>query len=105
MDLHTLRVLNWPAYPAMEQLIADTAQQGAVGLYRRFDIMRYWQADDRFPAGMTAADGLHMTDASYACLAANLADALTANWAAVAKSHPRPTTAPAAVAGLSPRCR
>jgi lysophospholipase L1-like esterase len=97
------RVLNRPAYPAMEQLIADTAQQGAVGLYRRFDVMRYWQADDRFPAGMTAADGLHMTDASYACLGTNLADALAANWEAVAKSHPRPSAAPAAVAGLAPR--
>jgi acyl-CoA thioesterase I len=97
------RVLNRPAYPAMEQLIADTAEHGDVGLYRRFDIMRYWQENDRFPAGMTAADGLHMTDASYACLGRNLADALAANWDAVAKTRPRPATAPATVAGLSAR--
>ncbi len=104
MDMqYAPRVLNRPAYPAMEELIADTAEHGDVGLYRRFDIMHYWQENDRFPAGITAADGLHMTDASYACLAANLADALAANWADVAKSRPRPTTAPAAVAGLSPR--
>jgi hypothetical protein len=95
------RVLNRPAYPAMEQLIADTAEHGDVGLYRRFDIMRYWQESDRFPAGMTAADGLHMTDASYACLGTNLAAALAANWDAVAKSRPRAPSAPAAVAGLS----
>lgn len=104
MDMqYAPRVLNRPAYPAMEQLIADTAQEGAVGLYRRFDIMHYWQENDRFPAGMTAADGLHMTDASYACLSANLAAALAANWDAVAKTHPRPNSAPGAVAGLSPR--
>jgi lysophospholipase L1-like esterase len=102
MDLqYAPRVLNRPAYPAMEQLIADTARQGDVGLYRRFDIMRYWQENDRFPAGMTAVDGLHMTDPSYACLGTNLADALAANWDAVAKTHPRPPAAPAAVAGLS----
>jgi acyl-CoA thioesterase I len=104
MDLqYAPRVLNRPAYPAMEQLIADTAEHGDVGIYRRFEIMRYWQENDRFPGGMTAADGLHMTDASYACLGANLADALAANWEAVAKTRPRAPSAPAAVAGLSPR--
>lgn len=102
MDMqYAPRVLNRPAYPAMEQLIADTAQHGDVGLYRRFDVMRYWQENDRFPAGMTAADGLHMTDASYACLGTNLAAALAANWDTVAKTHPRPPSAPATVAGLS----
>jgi acyl-CoA thioesterase I len=104
MDMqYAPRVLNRAAYPAMEELIADTAEEGAVGLYRRFDIMRYWQENDRFPAGMTAADGLHMTDASYACLGTNLAGALAANWEAVAKTLPRDPTAPAAVAGLSAR--
>lgn len=104
MDLqYAPRVLNRPAYPAMEQLIADTAKHGEVGLYRRFDIMRYWQENDRFPAGMTMPDGLHMTDASYACLGANLAEALAKNWEAVAKTHLRPPAAPAAVAGLSVR--
>lgn len=104
MDMqYAPRVLNRPAYPDMQQLIANTAEHADVGLYRRFDIMRYWQANDRFPNGMIAADGLHMTDASYACLGANLADALAANWEAVAKSRPRPPAAPAAVAGLAPR--
>lgn len=104
MDMqYAPRVLNRAAYPAMEQMIADTAAHGDVGLYRRFDIMRYWQENDRFPAGMTAADGLHMTDASYACLGTSLTDALAANWNAVAKTHPRPPAVPAAVAGLSSR--
>jgi lysophospholipase L1-like esterase len=104
MDMqYAPRVLNRPAYPAMEQLIADTAEHGDVGLYRRFDIMRYWQENDRFPAGMTAADGLHMTDVSYACLGTNLTDAFAANWEAVAKMRPRAPSAPAAVAGLSAR--
>jgi lysophospholipase L1-like esterase len=104
MDMqYAPRVLNRPAYPAMEQLIADAAQRDGVGLYRRFDVMHYWQEGERFAQGMTAADGLHMTDLSYHCLAASLADALSANWAAHAKGERRAPAAPAAVAGLAPR--
>lgn len=104
MDLQFApRVLNRPAYPAMEQLIADTAEHDSVGLFHRFEVMRFWQTAGRFAGGMTGADGLHMNDASYGCLAASLADGLAANWAAHAKARPRAPQSPDAVAGLTSR--
>jgi hypothetical protein len=79
----------------MEQLIANAAKNGQVGLFRRFEMMQQWQAaqpagaprpDGARPDGarmaeaMIGPDGLHMTDRGYFCLAANLADALAGNW-------------------------
>ena len=82
MDLqYAPRVLASPASAAMEKLIAEVAERNRVGLFRRFEIMRHWLSDA--PAeGATAisADGLHMTDRSYACLASGLADAIAQNW-------------------------
>ena len=82
MDLqYAPRVVERPAYAEMEQLIAEIAHHTHVGLFRRFALMQYWQArhqPDMPP--MIGADGLHMTDAGYGCLAAELAEALAANW-------------------------
>jgi lysophospholipase L1-like esterase len=82
MDLqYAPRVLASPASAAMEKLIAEVAERNRVGLFPRFEIMRHWLSDA--PAeGATAisADGLHMTDRSYACLASGLADAIAQNW-------------------------
>jgi hypothetical protein len=69
----------------MEQLIANAAKSGQVGLFRRFEMMQKWQAAPPADAPKTAEamigpDGLHMTDRGYFCLAANLADALAGNW-------------------------
>jgi acyl-CoA thioesterase I len=82
MDLqYAPRVLDRSAYPTMEDLIADTADRGNVGLFRRFALMRYWQRSHAPDApAMVGADGLHMTDAGYGCLAGDLAAALAANW-------------------------
>ncbi|MGH7095119.1 MAG: SGNH/GDSL hydrolase family protein [Stellaceae bacterium] len=97
MDMqYAPRVLARRAYALMEELIAATAKRERVGLYRRFEVMRQWQKTGAIGA-LTGADGLHMTDASYDCLAINLADALAANWRAAAKGILR---APDAVAGL-----
>ena len=99
MDLQFApRVLERPTYADMERFIADAAKQEKVGLFRRFELMRYWQAQpDAQP--MIGPDGLHMNDGSYGCLAEQLAESLVSNWAAYARSlgH-RP---PAAVAGLA----
>ncbi len=101
MDLqYAPRVVARPAYAEMEQLIAKVAERTGVGLFRRFEIMQHWlaapQADG---AAMIGRDGLHMTDRGYFCLAANLAEALAANWWSREDADER---APAArVAGLA----
>lgn len=78
MDLqYAPRVLGRPAYAEMERLIAETARRSRIGLFHRFAIMQRWaQTGQLEPAAMIAADGLHMTDASYGCLALELAEAL-----------------------------
>jgi lysophospholipase L1-like esterase len=82
MDLqYAPRVLDRSSFSVMEDLIADTANDAHVGLFRRFALMRYWQRAHPAEAPvMIGADGLHMTDVGYSCLAANLAAALEANW-------------------------
>jgi lysophospholipase L1-like esterase len=102
MDLqYAPGVLASPVHATMEKLIAEVAERNRVGLFRRFEIMRHWLSaapGEGVPAngmsanGMSAngmsgeaapaisADGLHMTDRSYACLAAGLAEAIAQNW-------------------------
>jgi lysophospholipase L1-like esterase len=74
-------VLAAPAHAAMEKLIAEVAERNRVGLFRRFEIMRHWLSGAPAEgAAAISADGLHMTDRSYACLASGLADAIAQNW-------------------------
>ncbi|HZK90871.1 MAG TPA: GDSL-type esterase/lipase family protein [Stellaceae bacterium] len=102
MDLqYAPRVLERGAYPAMESLVAEIADRARVGLFRRFALMRYWQRSHSPEAPtMVGADGLHMTDAGYGCLAADLAGALEANWRAEVKLAHRERRISSAVAGL-----
>lgn len=99
MDLqYAPRVLARPAYARMEQLISAVAEHARVGLFHRFEIMRYWQsAHEGETPKLVGPDGLHMTDRSYGCLAVELADALAGNWRAQARVAPPPA---ARVAGL-----
>lgn len=82
MDLqYAPRVVDRTSFSVMEDLIADTANEAHVGLFRRFALMHYWQRNHPADApAMIGADGLHMTDAGYSCLASDLAAALEANW-------------------------
>jgi lysophospholipase L1-like esterase len=69
------RVNAKPAVNDMVGLIAYIAKQAHVPLFRRYVAMRHWHDDqaiafDRF----IIADGLHMTDWGYSCLARLLAD-------------------------------
>jgi acyl-CoA thioesterase I len=82
MDLqYAPRVLARPAWDEMERIIEDIAHRTHVGLFRRFQIMQEWDRREQLaPAAMIGPDGLHMTDASYACLASELAEALAWNW-------------------------
>ncbi len=82
MDLqYAPRALDQSPFDIMEDLIADTANEAHVGLFRRFALMRYWQRTHPAEApAMIGADGLHMTDIGYGCVARNLAAAIEANW-------------------------
>ncbi len=84
MDLqYAPRVIARPAYAAMERLIADAAKREHAGLFHRFAIMQHWQSAQPADAPkMIGSDGLHMSDQGYACLAADLAEAVAANWRA-----------------------
>lgn len=82
MDLqYAIRVLARPAWSEMERVIGEIADSNHVALFRRFEIMREWEHTQQLaPAAMIGPDGLHMTDASYGCLANQLAEALAWNW-------------------------
>jgi lysophospholipase L1-like esterase len=102
MDLqYAPRVLARPAYAEMERLIAEIARRTQVGLFRRFDIMREWDRTQQLaPASTIGPDGLHMTDAGYACLADQLADALASDWRSHGKLAKSPRRSPDTIAGV-----
>src|SRR6516225_2774569 len=100
MDLqYAPRVLARPAAAEMERLIAQLAHHAHVGLFRRFEIMQEWDHTHQLaPVALIGADGLHMTDASYGCLANQLAEALAWNWWSHSKIAKSPNRNPGAVA-------
>ena len=102
MDLqYAPRVLARPAAAEMKRLIAEVANQSHVGLFRRFDIMQHWgETHQLAPGALIGPDGLHMTDASYGCLANQLAEALSWNWWSHGKLAQSPRRSPDAVAGM-----
>ncbi|MBV9331975.1 MAG: SGNH/GDSL hydrolase family protein, partial [Alphaproteobacteria bacterium] len=102
MDLqYAPRVLSRPASAEMERLIAEIAREAHIGLFRRFEIMQEWDRTQQLaPAAMIGPDGLHMTDASYSCLANQLAEALAWNWWSHAKLAASPGRSPDAIAGV-----
>jgi lysophospholipase L1-like esterase len=95
MDMqYAPRVLERRSHAAMEQLIAEIAHHTGVGLFRRFALMQYWRAAQQPESPpMIGADGLHMTDAGYGCLAVSLAKALASNWEAHHSTAARTTDA------------
>jgi acyl-CoA thioesterase I len=102
MDMqYAPRVLERHSYSAVEELVADTADEEHIGLFRRFELMRFWQSSHAADApAMVGGDGLHMTDAGYGCLSADLAAALVANWRADTRLAQRARATPASIAGL-----
>ena len=79
------RVLAKPHVDDMLALIATAAKSESVGHFHRFDLMRHWYQDDHLPfPTFVSADGLHMNDWSYACLAKALG-------LAIAEAATRPT--------------
>jgi lysophospholipase L1-like esterase len=102
MDLqYAPRVLARPASAEMERLIAEVARRTQVGLFRRFEIMKEWDRTQQLaPASSVGPDGLHMTDAGYACLAKQLAEALAADWRSPDKLAKSPQRSPDTIAGV-----
>jgi acyl-CoA thioesterase I len=79
------RVLAKPNVDGMVSLIATTAKSENVGVFHRFELMRRWYETEHLPfATFVSADGLHMNDWSYACLAKALG-------LAIAEAATRPT--------------
>jgi len=71
------KVIAKPEAPRMVQLISMTAKQENVDLFPRYDVMRRWHDVDHMGfEAFVAADGLHMNDWSYACLAKGLSNAI-----------------------------
>ncbi len=62
---------------AMVALIAATAKAEHIDIFHRYELMRSWYVDQRLPfETFLSADGLHMNDWSYACLAKALGMAI-----------------------------
>jgi acyl-CoA thioesterase I len=72
------KILAKPNHEGMVSLIATAAKAEHVCLFHRFELMRQWYEADKLPfESFVSADGLHMNDWSYACVAKWLAAAIT----------------------------
>lgn len=71
-------LLASPANARIDAALARLASQYRVNLFSRDRLMRQWQAGGADLSRYLAADGMHMNDRGYACLAAALATAITA---------------------------
>jgi lysophospholipase L1-like esterase len=78
MDLqYAPAVLTHSRYRAMERALLATAKTAGVAVFRRFALMRDWTEHGNMKmSAMIAADHLHMTDASYDCLARQLSGSI-----------------------------
>jgi len=64
-------------YAAYVDAVRALGAAHGVPVFRRNEVMKYWLDSKQFtPATMLSADQLHMTDASYHCLARLMADAI-----------------------------
>ena len=75
MDLqYAPAVLVHPGYREMLHVLSGVARSEDVPLFRRFAIMRHWAEDGQMTVPvMLAVDRLHMSNASYDCLARQVA--------------------------------
>jgi len=84
----------------MVDLITAAAKAENVGLFHRFAVMRHWNKVQKIPfETFLSADGLHMNDWSYACVAkllgATIAEAATRATAVAGGPASAATAAPA----------
>jgi lysophospholipase L1-like esterase len=92
----TPKVIAKPEAGRMVELIAVTAKQEDVDLFRRYGVMKRWREIDHLGFDtFSAPDGLHMNDWSYACMAKGLG-------AAIAEAVQRPVMSARAAQHLVP---
>jgi lysophospholipase L1-like esterase len=90
------KVIVKPEAEHMVELIATTAKQEDVDLFRRFDVMKRWREEDHMAfESFVSPDGLHMNDWSYACIAKGLS-------LAIAEAAQRPVMSAKATSNLVP---
>jgi acyl-CoA thioesterase I len=90
------KVIAKPEAAHMVELIAMTAKQEDVDLFRRFDVMKHWREVDHLAfETFVAPDGLHLNDWSYACMAKGLG-------LAIAEAALRPVMSATAMSHLVP---
>jgi acyl-CoA thioesterase I len=90
------KVIVKPDAVGMVELIATTAKAEDVDLFRRFDVMKRWREDDHIAfETFVSADGLHMNDWSYSCMAKGLG-------LAIAEAAERPAMSVTAMSNLVP---
>jgi len=71
------KVIAEPDAKPMDEMISVAAAQGGVALFRRFAVMHYWHNAAHIPfETFLGADGLHMNDWGYDCMARLLANAI-----------------------------
>jgi lysophospholipase L1-like esterase len=74
---YTTAVLAHAVAVPMVELIGTEARRQGVGGFRRFALMKAWREKESIPfEAFSIADGLHMNDWGYDCLARNLAAAI-----------------------------
>jgi len=77
MDLQYAPAVLAHRYKPMEKALWTTAKATGVPLFHRFALMRDWtERGNMKMSAMVAADHLHMTDASYDCLARQLSGSI-----------------------------
>lgn len=77
MDLQYAPAVLAHRYRPMEKALWTTAKAANVPLFHRFALMRDWTEHGNMKmAAMISADHLHMTDASYDCLARQLSGSI-----------------------------
>ena len=81
MDLqYAPAVLQHAGYREMQHVLSAVADSEDVPMIRRFAMMRHWAEDGNMSLrAMLASDRLHMSDASYDCLARQVAQAIAAS--------------------------
>lgn len=72
------KVVAKPEAQRMIDLIGFEARENGAGLFRRFALMRDWSEVQHLPFEVfVSADGIHLNDWSYDCIARHLAAAIT----------------------------